>query len=206
MSSSAGSSGAVVNRRLNKGQKDGTPGTPSTPASPGSGNTFKPKPSIRQTIESMVSTGSQAEFFKTENTIIIFDWDDTLCPSSWIRQNRRTLSFFRPAPPQEKYQRPLRELSRYVESVLKLAVKLGNVVIVTNAVEPWVETSCRNFLPSILPIVSGLPVIYARSIFETVCCDPPKNGTAKSSAASVHHHLVAVHHCLAYILQVATTG
>ena len=31
---------------------------------------------------------------------------------------------------------------------------------------PWVETSCRNFLPSLLPLVSTLPVIYARSIFE----------------------------------------
>ena len=34
------------------------------------------------------------------------------------------------------------------------------------ALSPWVETSCRNFLPSLLPLVSSLPVIYARSIFE----------------------------------------
>ena len=47
-----------------------------------------------------------------------------------------------------------------------MSMKLGTVVIVTNAMDPWVETSCRNFLPNLLPLVSTLPVIYARSIFE----------------------------------------
>ncbi|CAJ1343398.1 unnamed protein product [Effrenium voratum] len=114
----------------------------------------------------MVSTGSQAEYFQPGQTIIIFDWDDTLCPSSWIRANKKVLSFFKPAPATEKYQKPLRELQASVEVLLKMAMKLGTVVIVTNAMDPWVETSCRNFLPSLLPLVSSLPVIYARSIFE----------------------------------------
>ncbi|CAJ1460208.1 unnamed protein product [Effrenium voratum] len=133
---------------------------------PGKGVAVKQKPSIRKTIESMVSTGSQAEYFQPGQTIIIFDWDDTLCPSSWIRANKKVLSFFKPAPATEKYQKPLRELQASVEVLLKMAMKLGTVVIVTNAMDPWVETSCRNFLPSLLPLVSSLPVIYARSIFE----------------------------------------
>lgn len=135
----------------------------------------------------MVSTGSQAEYFKPDQTIIIFDWDDTLCPSSWIRANKRELSFFRPAPKTEKFQRPLRELQVQCEHVLKLAMKLGNVIIVTNAMEPWVETSCRNFLPQLLPLVMTLPIVYARSIFEMQNCEPPRSapkgsGTAKSSS------------------------
>jgi hypothetical protein len=132
------------------------------------------KPSVRKTIDSMVSTGSQADYFKPEQTIIIFDWDDTLCPSSWIRANKHHLSFFKPAPNVEQFQRPLRELQKQCEQLLKLAVKLGNVIIVTNAVHPWVETSCRNFLPGLLPLLSQLPVIYARSVYETQCCDPPR--------------------------------
>jgi len=132
----------------------------------------KQKPSIKRTIDSMVSTGSQAQFFQPDQTIIIFDWDDTLCPSSWIRANKRVLSFFRPAPNIEKFQRPLRELQANCEALLKFAMKLGYVIIVTNAMEPWVETSCRNFLPGLMPLVSSLPVIYARSIYETQACDP----------------------------------
>lgn len=124
------------------------------------------KPSVRETIESMVSTGSQAEYFRPDQTIILFDWDDTLCPSNWIRENRPVLSFFKPAPPDERFQRPLRELQKHVEATLRLSLKLGKVVIVTNAMDPWVETSCRNFLPQLLPIVRDIPVIYARSVFD----------------------------------------
>lgn len=136
------------------------------------------KPSVRQTIDSMASTGSQSEYFKPEQTIILFDWDDTLCPSYWIRGNRPALSFFKPAPNEERFQRPLRELQVHVEATLKLAMRMGKVIIVTNAMEPWVETSCRNFLPSLMPIISQIPVIYARSIFDMHNMDPLRRQTA----------------------------
>mmetsp|Transcript_177 Transcript_177/g.599 ORF Transcript_177/g.599 Transcript_177/m.599 type:complete len:345 (+) Transcript_177:94-1128(+) len=142
------------------------------------------KPSVRQTIESMVSTGSQSEYFQPSQTIILFDWDDTLCPSNWIRENRPALSFFKPAPNEEKYQRPLRELQIHVEACLKLALKMGKVIIVTNAMEPWVETSCRNFLPTLMPIVSGIPVIYARSIYDQLGADPARSRAAAAARGS----------------------
>jgi len=148
----------------------------SVPGARGSTGGVQPlnKPSVRKTIESIVSTGSQAEYFRPEQTIILFDWDDTLCPSNWIRENRPALSFFKPCPSDEKFQRPLQELQKHVEATLKLALKMGKVVIVTNAMDPWVETSCRNFLPLLVPIVSQIPVIYARSVFETAGLDLAK--------------------------------
>jgi len=130
----------------------------------------------------MTSTGSQSEYFKPEQTIILFDWDDTLCPSNWIRENRPALSFFKPCPNEDKYQRPLRELQKHVEATLRLALKMGKVIIVTNAMEPWVETSCRNFLPLLLPIVMQIPVIYARSIFDLLNCEAVKKAAARSSS------------------------
>lgn len=138
----------------------------------------------------MASTGSQSEYFKPEQTIILFDWDDTLCPSNWIRENRPATSFFKPAPTDEKFQRPLRELQKHVEAVLKLALKMGKVVIVTNAMEPWVETSCRNFLPLLMPIVVDIPVIYARSIFDqynlrqAAGSQPRSTSTTRSTGSS----------------------
>jgi hypothetical protein len=149
--------------------------------SPTRASALAKKPSIRKTIESMTSTGSQADFARPDQTIIIFDWDDTLCPSSWIRANRSELSFFRPAPKIEKFQRPLRTLQKHVEALLTFAMTLGFVVIVTNAMDPWVETSCRNFLPQLLPMVMRLPVIYARSIFELQNCDPLQQQQRSSS-------------------------
>lgn len=125
-----------------------------------------------KTIESVVSTGSQADFFKPEQTIILLDWDDTLCPSTWIRSNRGALSFFKPAPQLDKYQVPLRKLEQNCEALIRAAMQLGTVIIVTNAMEPWVETSSRHFLPGLLSLVHELPVIYARSVYETQACDP----------------------------------
>ena len=40
--------------------------------------------------ESAASTGSQANFARPEETLIIFDWDDTLCPSYWVKQVHRS--------------------------------------------------------------------------------------------------------------------
>merc|ERR1740121_2596623 len=139
-------------------------------------------PGEKTTIESVVSTGSQAEYFKPEQTIILLDWDDTLCPSTWIRSNRGALSFFKPAPNIEKHQVPLRKLEANCEALLRSAMQLGTVIIVTNAMEPWVETSSRHFLPGLLPLVHELPVIYARSVYETHACDPAQ-GEARGRAA-----------------------
>jgi hypothetical protein len=137
----------------------------------------------------MVSTGSQSDYIKPEQTIILFDWDDTLCPSNWIRENRPALSFFKPCPSDEKYQKPLRELQKQVEAVLKLALKMGKVIIVTNAMEPWVETSCRNFLPALMPYVVDIPVIYARSIFDQYNCDQSRRqqGSMNRSASGTRN-------------------
>jgi len=114
-------------------------------------------------IDSLRSTGSQTDYFRPEQTIILFDWDDTLCPSTWIRDNQPALNFFKPAPCEDRYLRPLKEMQRQAERILTLALKMGKVIIVTNAMEPWVETSCRNFMPDLLPLVEKIPVIYARS-------------------------------------------
>lgn len=150
---------------------------------PGQGN----EPVSVRTVESIVSTGSQAEYFKPEQTIILLDWDDTLCPSTWIRGNRGALSFFKPAPQIDKYQLPLRKLEANCEALLRSAMKLGTVIIVTNAMEPWVETSSRHFLPGLLPLVHELPVIYARSVYETQACDPANaSGEARRAAPGMY--------------------
>lgn len=129
------------------------------------------KPAVRESLSSIASTQSQVEFATPDQTIILFDWDDTLCPSHWIRANRPTLSFFKPPPNEDQYALPLKELEKRGEALLNQALKLGRVVIVTNAVEPWVHTSCKNFLPKLLPIVEKIPVIYARSVFDKVNVD-----------------------------------
>eukprot|EP00746_Dinoflagellata_sp_MGD_P131312 gnl/MRDRNA2_/MRDRNA2_65103_c0_seq3.p1 gnl/MRDRNA2_/MRDRNA2_65103_c0~~gnl/MRDRNA2_/MRDRNA2_65103_c0_seq3.p1 ORF type:complete len:351 (+),score=58.72 gnl/MRDRNA2_/MRDRNA2_65103_c0_seq3:105-1055(+) len=134
----------------------------------------KQKPSVRESVASITSTCSQVEFAQPDQTVILFDWDDTLCPSHWIRENRPTLSYFMEAPNEDRFIVPLNDLQKKVEALLKLALELGKVIIVTNAVAPWVHMSCKNFLPGLLPLVEKIPVIYARSAFEMMNLNSPK--------------------------------
>jgi hypothetical protein len=118
--------------------------------------------------ESLLSSASQAEFASHGQTMIVFDWDDTLCPSHWIRSNRPALHYFHPCPNNPKYKKPLLELSEVVCNVLRLAAEIGNIVIITNAQVNWVETSARNFMPSVSPLLQQLNchIVYARAAFE----------------------------------------
>jgi hypothetical protein len=115
---------------------------------------------------------SQAEFATPAQSLIVFDWDDTLCPSHWIRANRPALQFFSPAPNDPKFQKPLGEVADIVCNILNSAAELGQIVIVTNAQVNWVQASCQNFLPKVGPVIEkhNCGIVYARASFEL---DPP---------------------------------
>eukprot|EP00746_Dinoflagellata_sp_MGD_P136214 gnl/MRDRNA2_/MRDRNA2_70185_c0_seq1.p1 gnl/MRDRNA2_/MRDRNA2_70185_c0~~gnl/MRDRNA2_/MRDRNA2_70185_c0_seq1.p1 ORF type:complete len:363 (-),score=71.22 gnl/MRDRNA2_/MRDRNA2_70185_c0_seq1:191-1279(-) len=123
-------------------------------------------------LDSITSVAeSTADFASPKQAVIIFDWDDTLCPTHWIRDKFQSL--LKPPPDQEWAQKPLKELEAEVLKLLDIAEELGRVVIVTNALEPWVITSCKNFFPGLLPIVEKIPVVYARSIYTKLGIDTP---------------------------------
>jgi len=122
-------------------------------------------------------------------------------PIPLIRENRPTLSFFKAAPNEDRFIVPLNELQKKGELLLKFALEMGKVIIVTNAVDPWVHTSCKNFLPGLLPIVEKIPVIYARSLYEKMNLDSPKVPKGKAMpgmyAANGHNKLSGVNGLLA---------
>ena len=88
---------------------------------------------------------------------MVLDYDDTLCPSSWIS-----------AAPERVHAATdedaacLRRLEDGIESLLERAVALGcRVVIITNADEDWVRFSSQQFLPRIVPLLQNLRVVFA---------------------------------------------
>eukprot|EP00747_Dinoflagellata_sp_TGD_P207115 gnl/TRDRNA2_/TRDRNA2_80727_c0_seq1.p1 gnl/TRDRNA2_/TRDRNA2_80727_c0~~gnl/TRDRNA2_/TRDRNA2_80727_c0_seq1.p1 ORF type:complete len:371 (-),score=75.84 gnl/TRDRNA2_/TRDRNA2_80727_c0_seq1:62-1087(-) len=133
-----------------------------------------------RTAKTYETSASQADFHKPEQTLIVYDWDDTLCPSCWIQDNQPPLSFFRPPPRQEKWLGPLRQLEKLVEGLLLTSMRLGEVVIVTNAQEPWVEQSCRNFLPGVEPLLRKIPVIYAHAVYDELGIEEAQGAAAAS--------------------------
>mmetsp|Transcript_87610 Transcript_87610/g.271269 ORF Transcript_87610/g.271269 Transcript_87610/m.271269 type:complete len:275 (-) Transcript_87610:208-1032(-) len=117
-----------------------------------------------RTIESEASTGSQAEYFKPEQTILIFDWDDTILPSTWMQREGLTLDAA--SNPNEEQAAQLRALARQAARTLQSAKCLGSVVLVTNAERGWIELTCHKFMPSLLPLLESFKVVSARSAYE----------------------------------------
>lgn len=121
-----------------------------------------------RTLESIASTGSQADYFHPMQSIVIFDWDDTLCPSHWIRINRPKLQYFQPCPDDPHYRLPLESLSDQVIKVLRASSAIAKTIILTNAQVTWVEISCKNFMPRVWPVIQelGIDIVYARQSVE----------------------------------------
>jgi len=87
------------------------------------------------------------------NTVIIFDWDDTLLCSTAIHSQRWR-------------KNDLRKLQRSVKKILRTAKSLGETLIVTNGNATWVEDSAREFMPGLLPLLSQFSIVSARAQFE----------------------------------------
>lgn len=92
-------------------------------------------------------------------TVIIFDWDDTLLCTSFLQDLQ-----FTQLP--EPVLRCLKEIENAVINLLSLALSLGHTFIITNAVKGWVEYSAAKHIPAILPVLQRVRVVSARSRYE----------------------------------------
>eukprot|EP00397_Hematodinium_sp_SG-2012_P037689 GEMP01040876.1.p1 GENE.GEMP01040876.1~~GEMP01040876.1.p1 ORF type:complete len:345 (+),score=76.27 GEMP01040876.1:490-1524(+) len=124
--------------------------------------------------EDDVRRNSQDSFSTKGQTIIIFDWDDTLFPTSWVR-HEKGLHWRYPLEQQIKsfsdqeiatFKNQLSTLQKNVDRILTQAMILGHVVIVTLARPPWVELSCDNFFPHIGRFVKkhNIKIVYAQDL------------------------------------------
>mmetsp|Transcript_11929 Transcript_11929/g.31535 ORF Transcript_11929/g.31535 Transcript_11929/m.31535 type:complete len:292 (-) Transcript_11929:407-1282(-) len=102
--------------------------------------------------------------FAPEDTIFIFDWDDTVLPSTWfVRQGLRLDSASVPTPEQVA---ELRAMARTAVRTLRVAKRHGHVILITNAERGWIELSCRKFMPWLWPCIEGLKILSARAAYE----------------------------------------
>lgn len=127
-----------------------------------------PSPSKVDDEEKPASSSSSVH---VDNTLIIFDWDDTLMSSSWLAQNGLRLD-----TPAEVPAAAVKQLTQLEESVITLlnrAKKYGHVCIITNAETGWVELSAKKFMPAVVPVLDGIHVLSARSTYESMYPDSP---------------------------------
>ena len=103
---------------------------------------------------------------KKHNSIIIFDWDDTLFPTSFITPGG---IFNEDIKLSEKEKQKFITIEKSVFSLLNQAIQKGKVYIITNAGNGWVEYSANRFFPSILGFFSKIEIISAREEYEKKC-------------------------------------
>jgi len=94
---------------------------------------------------------------KKHQTMIIFDWDDTLLCTKFLARFNFDI-------PQE-ILKTLEPLDDSASKLLKKSVKYGQTFIITNSAKGWVQCSANLFLPKTLQVIldNNIRVISARS-------------------------------------------
>lgn len=114
--------------------------------------------------------------FPQRRNVIFFDWDDTLCPTSWIRKLlkehladaeewldedlflpreeedwRDSIPswFTQPLPDEPHIREIIKEVQSSCIKLIQVANSFGLVCIVTNAVPGWVDKTIKRWLPEL---------------------------------------------------------
>ena len=121
--------------------------------------------SIRKSyIAKLISHGLMNSNRKSHNALIIFDWDDTLMCTSYLTPNGyldETVAL------SQRTSVKIKALERCVQNLLSISLDKGDVYIVTNAEEGWVEYSTERFFPTVLHLLKRIKVISARAMCES---------------------------------------
>jgi hypothetical protein len=104
---------------------------------------------------------------KMYNSLIIFDWDDTLFPTSFLARN----GYFSEqniysTEKDEKFIKKIEKLEQSVIDLINISLTKGEVYIITNAVIGWVEYTSKQFFPNFYKILDKIKIISARGEWE----------------------------------------
>jgi hypothetical protein len=100
---------------------------------------------------------------KVHNSLIIFDWDDTLLPTSYLTPDGK---FTDDMTIEGEDLTIFKEIEKSAYSLLSRSIERGSTYIVTNAGPGWVEYSAKRFYPNIARILNKVNIISARGAYE----------------------------------------
>jgi len=102
---------------------------------------------------------------KSHNSLIIFDWDDTLLPTTFLTKGG---AYNENMILTDNEQKKIEKLEKSALNLLNVALSKGDVYIITNAGLGWVEFSARKYYPKIFEILPKIKIISARCQWENV--------------------------------------
>lgn len=132
------------------------------------------------------AAASQAQevTFSMEETVLIFDWDDTVLPSTWVQGQGLRLDEGSEVSAWQREQ--LAEVANVAAETLRIAKQHGTVVIVTNAERGWIELSCQKFMPTLYPTLENIKVLSARTTYECPQRSAPLDWKLAAFGSEIH--------------------
>ena len=96
------------------------------------------------------------------NTIFIFDWDDTLFFTTHINPSENN-TFFYESQTEKKF---MSRIEFYVSEILNKALSKGEVFIITNSGDGWVHACAKFYYPNLIPLLKKINIISARDLYQ----------------------------------------
>jgi hypothetical protein len=115
----------------------------------------RPKEEQDSNEQSLVAPPVSPTLKQDPTTCFVFDWDDTILPTSWL-ERIHVLGGGGPLRPE--IQRQLSALCTVCAQTIHLAQSMGVVIMITNSAPGWVDQSCQLFMPQILSLVRSIPI------------------------------------------------
>ena len=125
---------------------------------------------IHKNIENMSKTSIK------NNTIFIFDWDDTLFFTTHINPSENN-TFFYESQAEKKF---MNRIEFYVSEILNKALDKGEVFIITNSGDGWVHACAKFYYPNLLPLLKKINIISARDSYQSEFPNDPTTWKIKA--------------------------
>jgi len=129
---------------------------------------------------------AQEAKFEMEETFFIFDWDDTVLPSTWVQRQGLRLDAASTVNAQQR--EVLAEVAAAAGKTLRAARQHGTVILVTNAERGWIELSCQKFLPTLAPMLENVKLVSARTAYEGPQCRSPLEWKLQAFEREIAQH------------------
>jgi hypothetical protein len=112
------------------------------------------------------------DYTKPTETVRALDWDDTLFPTTFLRQELARMGYKWNSFPDDHMSMKvgkaaeinMRRCDTLAAELIRAASDSGHVVILTLARRPWIEVLCKMFYPTVAGLIDSLeiPIVYAR--------------------------------------------
>ena len=100
---------------------------------------------------------------KHHNSLIIFDWDDTLLPTSFLVSDG---TFPEDIELSRKEKEKMKKIEQAVGCILEKSIEKGSTYIITNAHVNWIEYTINKFYSNIINLFNKIKIISARKEYE----------------------------------------